>query len=172
MKFKVRHRIRARRRGLSLIELLTTIAVIGTLSGVSIQSYSGLQKSARESVARDTLAILNRAVLHFSQTNWDLVLDPVNNATSDELAVLRTLQWRNPIAGQATPGSPYLPINFCDTMSSSDKDFRLAWNGRAFELLEPGTPGSGLLTGATSAASAGVYAFPSDYQPIGPGQHD
>jgi prepilin-type N-terminal cleavage/methylation domain-containing protein len=156
--------------GFSLPELLTVIAVIGTLSGISIQSYSNVQSAARESVAFDSVAILNRALLHFDQTNWDIVLDPVADATSDELAVLRTLQWRNPDPTLATPGSPYLPSTFNDAMSSSAGEYRIRWNGHVFELLAPGMPGAGILASNTPGATVATY--PSDYQPLGPSQHE
>lgn len=164
---------RRRRAGFSLAELLATVAAIGILAGVSVQSLSGLRESAREAAARDTLALLNRAVLHFNQTNWDLVLNPVPDATSDELAVLRTLQWRHPDPAQATPGSPYAPSTLPATMSSSPNDYRLQWNGRVYELLLPGTSGAGLLVGPeTPAPGATPYTYPEDYSPLGPGQHE
>ncbi len=158
--------------GFSLTELLTTVVVIGILAGVCVQSYSGLRASAREASARDTLALLNRAVLHFNQTNWDLVLSPVPNATSDELAVLRTLQWRNPNPAQATPGSPYAPPDLPDTMSSDSEDYRLQWNGRTYELLLPGEPGAGLLVGVALPSARASYSYPEGYEPLGPLQYE
>lgn len=166
MNARVNHPTPALAGGLSLTELLATVAVIGILAGVSIQSYHGLRDSARESAARDTLALLNRALLHFDQTNWDVVLTPVPDATSDELAILRTLQYRNP----SIPGSPYIPSNFDNVMSSSEEDYRIQWNGRAFELLAPGAPGAGIKTGGDSPSTSTVYTYPSDYQPLARGQ--
>jgi len=154
----------------SLPELLVTIAVIGILAAIAIQSYQGIQASARETVARDNLALLNRGLLHFSQTNWDIVLSRVDSSANDELAILHTLQWRDPTGG--TPGSPYIPINFSDTVSTSTDDYRIQWNGSAFELLLPGTVGTGLLTGESSPGTSTPYAFPDDYAPLGPTQHE
>jgi prepilin-type N-terminal cleavage/methylation domain-containing protein len=158
--------------GFTLPELIATIAILAILSAVAIESYSNLQESARESVARDTVSILNRALLHFNQANWDIVLNAVPGSTSDELAVLRTLQWRDPDPAQATPGSPYMPANFSEAVSSSEDDYRIRWNGHTFELLEPGTAGSGLKTDFDSTSVADAYSFPEDYQPLGPGQHE
>jgi prepilin-type N-terminal cleavage/methylation domain-containing protein len=160
------------RAGFTLPELLTTIAILGILSGISIASYTGLQTSAREGVARDTVAILNRALLHFNQTNWDIVLNAVPNSTADELEVLRTLQWRDPVSNKATPGSPYIPGGFPDITSNSNEDFRIQWNGHVFELLGPGTAGSGLKVAPAAAESATQHSFAVNYQPLGPGQHE
>ena len=157
-------------RAFSLPELLTTIAVIGILAAIAIQGYHGIQDSARETVARDNLALLNRGLLHFNQTNWDIVLNRVDSSANDELAILHTLQWRDPTGG--TPGAPYISINFGDTVSSSSDDYRIQWNGHTFELLVPGTAGTGLLTGESSPGGSTVYTFPTDYQPLGPNQHN
>jgi prepilin-type N-terminal cleavage/methylation domain-containing protein len=160
---------RHRAAAFTLPELLTTIAILGVLSGIAIGSYAGLHQTAREAVARDTSALLNRAVLHFSQANWEIALSPVANSTADELAVLRALQWQDP----ATPGSGFIPLTFDDTTSSSQEDYRLRWNGTAFEVLLPGASGSGLKTGKVQTGGSGTaYVFPDGYTLPGPGQHE
>jgi prepilin-type N-terminal cleavage/methylation domain-containing protein len=127
----------------SLPELLIVIATIGILATIGIESYQGIQASAHESIARDNLALLNRAVLHYSQTTSDVTVTPTSGSATDELAILSTLKTRDP----AIPGSPYLEINFRDTVSAASDTYRIQWNGHAFELLTPGTAGTGLLTG-------------------------
>ena len=127
----------------SLPELLIVIATIGILAAIGIQSYRGIHAATRESVARDNLALLNRAVLHYGQTVSDVTVTPTSGSAADELAILSTLKTRDP----AIPGSPYLEINFRDTVASGSDTYRIQWNGRAFELLMPGTTGTGLLTG-------------------------
>ena len=164
--------VHARLAGISLAELMTAIAVLAILSGLALQSYSGVRESAQEGAARDTVAILNRALLHFNQANWDIVLTAVPGSTSDELAVLRTLKWRDPVPARATPGSPYLPAGLSETVSSSQDDFRIRWNGNTFELLKPGISGSGLKTGSATPDAASTSTFPVDYQPLGPAQHE
>jgi len=157
--------------GYSLPELIITVAVIGILAAIAIANFPGARNSAQETVAETQLSELNRALLHFNQCNWDIVLDAVSNAGDDELKVLRTLQWRNPDSAQATPGSPYLPSTFCDAVSSSASDYRIQWNGHMFELLEPGTSGTGLKTGTDSPSVSG-YTYPTGYQPLGASQHE
>lgn len=124
----------------SLPELLTTIAVIGILAAIAIQSYRGIQDSAKETVARDNLGLLNRAVLHYGEVARDITVTAVSGSATDELAILATLKTRD----AEIPGSPYLERNFRDTVSSSSDDYRIQWNGHAFELLRPGTTGTGL----------------------------
>ncbi|HEY8899537.1 MAG TPA: prepilin-type N-terminal cleavage/methylation domain-containing protein [Chthoniobacterales bacterium] len=164
---------RSRLRAFSLPEMVVVIALIGILAAIAIQGFSGTSTAARETVARDNLQLLNRGLLHFNQTNWDVVLNRNDSSTADELAILRTLQWRNPDPSTpGAPGAPYVPQNFSDTTSSSTDDYRIQWNGYAFELIRPGTVGMGLLTGERNPGSASSYSFPSDYQPLGPNQHE
>jgi prepilin-type N-terminal cleavage/methylation domain-containing protein len=162
----------SRHAGFTLPELLTTICVLGILCSIAIASYSGLQTSAREGVSRDTMATLNRAVLHFNQANWDIVLHAIPNSAADELSVLRALQWRDPDPQKATPGSSYISPHYCDETSSSDQDFRIQWNGHAFELIAPGTAGTGLKTGTLEAEATSTYSFPAGYELPAAGQYE
>lgn len=130
------------RAGFSLPELLIVIAVIGILAAICIESYSNISSTARASVAADTSSLLNHAVLHYNQANAE-ILDSATSGTADELAVLQKLQTRD----SAIPGSPYIPSNFSSATSSSSVDYRLQWNGHAFQMLAPGTSGAGIKTG-------------------------
>jgi prepilin-type N-terminal cleavage/methylation domain-containing protein len=160
-------------RGFTIPELLTTIAVLGMLCGIAIASYSGLHNTAREAVAQDTAAVLNRALLHYNQSNGDITIDAKNSSGTDELTVLRGLQWRDPDRNKATPGSPYISERFTDTISSSDEDYRIRWNGHAFEVIAPGTAGTGLKTGTLQTeGESSTYVFPADYTPPAAGQHE
>lgn len=161
-----------KRGGITLPELITTIGILGILSALVITSYSDLRQRAKESVAEDTVALLNRALLHFNQANWDIVLNPVSDSITDELAVLHSLQWRDSDPSKATPGSPYFPTAFSEIESSSEEDYRIRWNGHTFELLSPGMPGVGIKTGFDSTNASSAYSFPEGYQPLGPGQHE
>ena len=169
MRFEFRRLFNAARRGVTLVEAMTAITVIGTMSAVAVQSFGNIRNSVREGTARDILASLNRALLHFNETNWDIVLNAVNGSATDETVILRTLQWRDNTA--PSPGSPYVAGNFSDTVSSSTSEFRIQWNGHAFELLTPGTAGTGLLV-ASEAARSSVYVYPPGYQPLRAGQNE
>jgi type II secretory pathway pseudopilin PulG len=146
--------------GLSLPEMIIVIGCIGILAAIAVPQITNVLSTSKEQTARDTIALMNRAILHFSQTNREIVLTPLPAATTDELAVLRTLQWRDPV--NPAPGSPYLPLRFPDTMSTSTDDYRIAWNGRMFGLIPPGTAGAGIRADAPASAAT----FPADFQPL------
>lgn len=155
----------ARKSAFTLVELIVVIAVLAVLAGLVVESYSNVRLGARQSAAQDTVALMNRALLHFNQSNWDLVLDAVPDSTTDELAILRTLQWRDPDATKAAPGSPYLPSTLNATASSDQNDFRVHWNGRTFGLLRPGVTGTGLKIDKNSSSGT-FYTYPDNYQPV------
>jgi len=157
-----------RRCGFTVPELVATVAIIGILTSIAVASYAGLHGMAREGVARDSLALLNRAVLHFNQTCWEIPTAANNGSASDELIVLRALQWRDSRPDEAAPGSSYISMQFNDATSSSRDDYRIRWNGHAFELLAPGTTGVGLKTGTMQAESPSNYTFPEGYSPPAP----
>lgn len=154
-------------RGFSMVELLMVIGVIGVLAGIAIAAYSGITEAAKRTEAVDFAESLNRAVLRFNQANWDLPTAADPSASTDEYTVIRSLQYKWPIRS-LKPGSPYFAKNYNPEASSDSNEFRLRWNGRNFEVLGPGTAGTGLLKTFTGADyTAADYAFPNGYQPAG-----
>ena len=155
------------KNGFSLPEILTVVAVIGVLSAISIPAYNGITGRAEEVEAGDFVESLNRAVLRFGQSNWDLPTAADHSATTDEFIVLRSLQYKWP-ASSLKPGSPYFTPKYNPLTSSDSTKHRIRWNGRTFELLKPGTTGSGLLKTFTGADQTNAdYVFPQGYKPAG-----
>lgn len=155
------------RRGFSLVEILVVVSVIGVLSAIAIPAYSGLTESTRRTESEDFVESLNRAVRTFGQCNWDLKTTPDAAATTDEFLVLRSLQYRR--SPMPSPGSPYFDGRYNPATSSDSSTYRIRWNGTTFEVLRPGTAGTGLLKkfdGTDRAAT--TYAFPADYAPVAP----
>ncbi len=155
------------RRGFSLVEILVVVSVIGVMAAISIPAYQGVMRATKNTESEDFVESLNRAVRSFSLGNWDLPVVPDNAATTDEYAALRSLQFRWP-ASSLKPGSPYFSPKYNPQASNSTGEYRLRWNGRTFEVLRPGTVGSGLLkTFAGADYTAADYVFPNGYKPPG-----
>jgi len=153
--------------GFSLPEILTVLAIIGVIAAIAIPAYSGLTGKAESVEATDFVESLNRASFRFSQANWDLPVAANNAATTDEFLVLRSLQYAWPRSA-LKPGSPYFGQNYNPTASSDTTRHRIRWNGRTFDLLRPGTTGSGFLKPFTGADfTAANHAFPNGYKPAG-----
>lgn len=155
------------RRAFSLPEILMVMAVIGVLTAMAIPAYTGITSKAQDAEAGDFVESLNRAVLRYSQANWDMPTAADNSATTDEFVVLRSLQYAWPKSA-LKPGSPYFPATYNPSASTDSSQYRVRWNGRTFELLKPATSGSGLLKTFSGADyTAASYVFPSGYMPAG-----
>jgi prepilin-type N-terminal cleavage/methylation domain-containing protein len=133
----------ARRRALSLTELLTVISVLGVLATIAIPQIDVLSAS-HEQLALDEAELANRAVLHYAQVKQELSIAADDSNTTDEIMVVWTLKQ----ADTSIPGySPYLPQDFPYATSDSTDTYRLSWTGRNFRLLLPGVTGAGIQVG-------------------------
>lgn len=151
-------------RGVSFAEIIVMIGVLGVLSAVLVASLRGVLPGADASSAESNLQMLNRAVLRFNQTNWELVLAQ-EPGTADEERIFRSLQYR--ASSNPAPGSPYLSPDLGAVATTDDTTYRAVWNGRMFELQGPGnaTPGLDLLRMMEGGNGA---QFGEGYQPVGP----
>lgn len=126
---------------MSLTEVLVVIAFLSIVAAISIPNMVGVFSGSNYEVARRNLNQLNGAVLGFNQANWELVL-AASAASDDEQKIFDSLRYRAP--SNPAPGSPYLPANATFVASSDTNDYRAKWNGRMFEIVVPGTNGTGL----------------------------
>lgn len=62
-----------RRNGFTIVELLVVIAVIGILATISIVAYSGVQARARDSLRKDDLATIKKAMLLYHMDHGDYI---------------------------------------------------------------------------------------------------
>lgn len=148
-------------------ELVITISILGVLAGVVIISMQGAFGASKEALATSRVEMLNSALHTWSTANREMTFLRRDDSTSDELIVLRDLQYRNPNEALASIGSPYVPPEYNPDNSSSDQDFRIRWNGRCFELLRPGETGTGLLMVFDGSDFTEPFPFPENYQSSG-----
>lgn len=128
-----------------MTEMIVVISVIGILAGIAIVQLIGINNGARDTVARQKLEVLNKAVAAHQEANARDNLEsllPAPGATWDELKVLQQLQYRDPV--RPTVGSPYVVTNYRPATSANTQDYRIMWTGGNFRLLTPGTAGSGI----------------------------
>jgi len=127
------------KHALSLVEVVISIAIIGILASIAILSLSYVVDASKQSVGRDTLEYMNRAVLHYSQAHAQIGI-AADLGTEDEFGVIALLQSRD----TKLPGSPYLSPEMQFQSSSSTEEIRFYWNGKFFRMYLKGTAGTGV----------------------------
>jgi type II secretory pathway pseudopilin PulG len=147
--------------------MLVVIAVISIITAIAIPAVTGINGTAKTTEARDFAESLNKAVRSYSQACWEIGTAADNSGTTDEFLVLRSIQYTWP-AAQLKPGSPFFSARYNPSASSDSTVHRIRWNGKAFEVLEPGTAGTGFLKPFTGADFSTEYTFPNGYTPVGP----
>jgi len=148
-------------------ELVITISILGVLTGVVIVSMNGAFGASQEALAISRVEMLNSALHTWSTVNREMNFIRRDETTSDELIVLRDLQYRNPDENKASIGSPFVPPEYNPENSSSDEDYRIRWNGRSYELIRPGQSGTGLKMVFDGSDLTEPFQFPPNYQSSG-----
>lgn len=158
------------RHGFSLTELIVTVAVLGVMAGIAISSFGNVNLASRNAQAQNITEKLNRALKEFGQSNWNITTASNAGSTTDEFKVLRSLQWKPASTANNTRivvGAPFVSPVWNPSGSSSSTEFRVRWNGFEFDLLPPGTAGTGLKLTFDGTDHTTPYAFPNDYKPEG-----
>lgn len=153
-----------RRAGFSVAEMVIVITIIGILSGMVIIMVQGSYAASKEALAKSRLEMLNSALHTWSTANREMYFPPSSASSTDEFVVLRDLQFRDPDPLRARIGAPYLPPEYNPGKSSDEGDFRFRWNGRLFELVPAGQPGTGLRMDFDAADFTKPFDFPDNYQ--------
>ncbi len=154
-------------RGYSMTEVIIVISIIGVFAGIAVGGFNRFLGGTKDAVAAERQERLNQGLHRFAQHNYELVYNSLEHSATDELAVLRTLQYRNTDEDLATIGAPYMDPRYRPVASSSDKEYRLRWTGKLFELLQPGEPGTGLLMDFAGTDFTTPFVFPPNFQMAG-----
>lgn len=150
-----------------MTEIVVVISIIGILAALAVTSFSQFLGGAQDAVAAERLENLNQALHRFAQQNYELLLNDMPGATADEMVVLRTLQYRDPDINRTKIGSPYFDPRYNPVSSSSDSQYRLRWTGQLYELLKPGTAGTGLMVNFDGTDFTAEFVFPPNFQMAG-----
>ncbi|MFP6872251.1 MAG: prepilin-type N-terminal cleavage/methylation domain-containing protein [Verrucomicrobiales bacterium] len=151
--------------GFSLVEMIVTVAVLAIITSIAITYFGGTLDASRSVVAEDVATVLNNGLKKHSQVNYEFNLAADNSATDDEIAIVRSLQWRD--SSNLIPGAPFVPQNWRPVGNSDAGEYRLRWNGKVFTVLEPGIPGSGIKVQFDASDYSLNYTFPDDFVPVG-----
>ncbi len=144
-------------------EIVVSISILGILATIVILNLGSNYESIRLAVAQEKAEMLNRGLGERAASHKEYTETAANGAVWDESLLLLTLQYRNPDDDEADLNSPYLDPRYRPKTSASDKDYRLQWNGRRFELLRPGTAGSGLLVAFDGSDYGEPRVYPPDF---------
>jgi type II secretory pathway pseudopilin PulG len=147
--------------------MVTTISILGILASIVVLQMSDNYSTARGILAEDRLEMLNRSMSERAASVKEYVFTRVDANTTDEQLVLMDMQYRNPDPDKADINSPFIEPRYRPTTSSSVNDFRLRWTGRRFELLRPGTTGSGLKVVFDGSDIGAPRVYPPNYNSNG-----
>jgi len=154
------------RKGFSLTEILVTVAVVGILAAVAVSTMDSILPGSKSTVAHNVVETLNQGVNRYVQLHGlDLRSVAADDSSGDgELAVLRALQWDSPT--DPDPGAPCVRPDYDPSISGSDEDYRILWNGEFFELREPGAAGTGLKVEFDASDLGRMVLFAEDFVPL------
>lgn len=154
-------------RGFSMSEMVMVICILSVLAGITVQTFSQFLDGSKDALAESRQETLNQALSRFAQQNYELLFDARSGSISDEILILRTLQYRDPNIKRAQPGSPYVDPRYNPVTSSDMSVHRLRWSGRMFELLKPGQSGTGILMNFEGTDFTTAFDFPPNFQTAG-----
>ena len=149
-------------RAFSMVEMLSTIAVIGILSGLAVVSYTDIYHKSGAVIGGDFIEQLNNGLREFQQNAWQITLPADDSGTADELKILRSLQYDFNGSASRPFGCPYFRPDWNPTGSSGTADedkLRVRWNGATFEVIKIGVEGEGLIFDNTGVDFTDPYDF-------------
>ncbi|MES2595432.1 MAG: type II secretion system protein [Verrucomicrobiota bacterium] len=151
------------RAGFSMSEIVVSISILGILATVVILNLGSNYESIKQTLAQEKAEMLNRGLGERAASHKEYTESAATGASWDESLLLLTLQYRDPDDSQADLNSPYIDPRYRPKTSSSTNAYRLQWNGRRFEVLRPGTTGSGLLIAFDGSDYGEPRVYPPDF---------
>ncbi len=154
--------------GLSLVEVIVTVAVLGIIAAIAIPSVGTITEGSRRGVAQNLVETLNKATREFGHSQYDLRTAPNASTGADDLLILRTLQWRDPNpSGELNAPGPFMKTDWNPATSTDARDYRAEWTGSSWRLLQPGTPGAGLKIVFDGSDLGTAYVHAPGFTPVG-----
>lgn len=148
-------------RGLSVVELLISLAMIGILSTIAISNYKDLFGSSERVLCRDFTEQINGALKEFQQSAWGITLAVDDASADDEIRIVQSLQHKD----VTIFGSPFLRLDWIPAEGDDVETYRLRWNGATLELIEPGTTGHGIWFDPQGSQFGTRVTLPPGFQP-------
>ncbi|MDF1812550.1 MAG: type II secretion system protein [Verrucomicrobiales bacterium] len=151
--------------GFSLVEVIVMITVVGILSAIAVSQVGKITDASKKTVAQNLVETLNNATKEFGHAQYKLVSNGENEDATDEMQILRTLQWKDPDIELGVAG-PFMRGDWSPSTSSNTDDYRIVWAGSFWKLAVPGAAGSGIKVNF-EAADLGqtYYTYPDDFTP-------
>jgi len=151
------------RHGFSVTEMVMAISIMGILAAIIMGNYGDLQNSTRVTLANQRLEMLNQSLGRYATAFREIIGAPLLATDQDEQLILMTLQMEQ----NAEVRGPFTPPTYRPRGSSSANDFRMRFNGVRFELLLPGSAGTGLKIEFDGSDFGPPRTFPPTFRPFG-----
>jgi len=162
---KSQNSIHNKSSGFSLVEVTISIAIAGIMAAIGIAAFGNITKGAKISIAQNVIETLNDATKQFGHAQYKIVSAGENTDSTDEVQILRTLQWKDPSIEFGTAG-PFMKTDWIPASSNSTDDYRAVWAGSYWKLVQPGVAGAGLKIDFEAKDVGTTVNLGADFEPV------